>query len=48
MAGTAINPSPVAASMMAVSVRKRFIVLRVKGRMPFLTACLADWLWMKG
>src|SRR5438874_720078 len=47
-AGRAVNPTPVAASMMAVGVRKRLIMFRAKGRRQPLTACLADRLWMKG
>src|SRR5206468_12450 len=42
MAGTAINPSPVAASMIAVSLSKRFMAFREKGKRPFQAACLAD------
>jgi len=48
IAGTAIKANPVAASMMPVSVRKRFIMFRAKGRRPLVIGCFADWLWMKG
>jgi hypothetical protein len=40
--GTAINASPVAASMIEVSLSKRFIALQVNGRRSLRTACRAD------
>src|SRR5438045_478474 len=43
--GTAINPSPVASSMIAARLSKRFMVLGAKARQFFRCACLTnDWL----